>query len=181
MADPKHRRSKDDTDETPSDAGGYADVCRHAGCTLEVWACCTVCHLQLCHQHFGESPCHMHGAQHAYCCPTCWTPGSESSGTMMAKAPHGSKGGLVKLLQRSLRAMMREKTQQSPDTGTSSESTSPTTAGVAERESLETTTSITSAKVHYFVESQNTNFTERDDEQCEANIMCGTQEVEEAD
>ena len=65
MADPKHRKSKADNDETPSDAGGYADVCRHARCTLEVWACCTVCHLQLCHQHFGESPCHMHGAQHA--------------------------------------------------------------------------------------------------------------------
>ena len=87
---------------------------------------------------------------------------------------------MVKLLQRSLRAMMSKKTKESPATETSAEPTSETSASVTEKESLETTTTTTTSKAHYFVESQNTDFGYNDEDD-EANILGGTQEADEAD
>ena len=36
-----------------SEAGRLAEVCRHPGCSLELYSCCTVCYAQLCHVHFA--------------------------------------------------------------------------------------------------------------------------------
>lgn len=89
----------------------------------------------------------------------------------------------MKLLQRSLRAMMTKKTKESPDTETSAGPTSETSASATEKESLETTTTTATSKTHYFVESQNTDFgyNDENDEHDEASILGDTQEADEAD
>ena len=58
----------------PSEAGGLADACAHAGCGGEVWACCVTrgCARPLCALHIDHSRCHEHGATLSTCpCPPC--------------------------------------------------------------------------------------------------------------
>ena len=50
------------------------DVCHHCSdmiCSTEIWACCTVCLVPLCHNHFGMSRCHEHNLYAACPCKEC--------------------------------------------------------------------------------------------------------------